>query len=84
MSDLKRRRISKSVAKPNREKAISHTLHHLEEMFYPVATKIIYCYGEYQKEFDELHPNVELIEGFPDNLSDMVAFTIILSLSWMI
>ena len=24
-------------------------LRHLEELFYPVPTKIIYCYGEYQK-----------------------------------
>ena len=47
-------------------------LRHLEELFYPVPTKIIYCYGEYQKKFDELPPNVELMEGFPDNLSDMV------------
>ena len=47
-------------------------LRHLEELFYPVPTKIIYCYGEYQREFDELPPNVELMEGFPDNLSDMV------------
>ena len=45
---------------------------HLEELFYPVPTKIIYCYGEYQKEFDELPPNVELMREFPDNLSDMV------------
>ena len=44
---------------------------HLKELFYPVPTKI-YCYGEYDKEFDELPPNVELIEGFPYNLSDMV------------
>ena len=29
-------------------------------------------YGVYQKEFDELPPNVELVEGFPDNLSDMI------------
>ena len=47
-------------------------LHHLEELFYPVPTKIIYCYGEYQREFDKLPPHVELMEGFPDNLSDMV------------
>ena len=47
-------------------------LHYLEELFYPVPTKTIYCYGEYQKEFDELPPNVELVEGFPDNLNDMV------------
>ena len=44
-------------------------LRHLEELFYPVPTKIIYCY---QKKFDELPSNVELMEGFPDNLSDMV------------
>ena len=47
-------------------------LRHLEELFYPVPTKIIYCYGECQKKFDELPSNVELMEGFPDNLSDMV------------
>ena len=47
-------------------------LRHLEELFYPVPTKIIYCYGEYQKKFDELPSNVELMEGFPENLSDMV------------
>ena len=45
-------------------------LRHLKELFYPVPTKII-CYGEYDKEFDELPPNVELIEGFPYNLSDI-------------
>ena len=47
-------------------------LRHLEELLYPVPTKITYCYGEYQKEFDELPSNVELMEGFPDNLCDMV------------
>ena len=47
-------------------------LRYLQELFYPVPTKIIYCYEEYQKEFDELPPNVELTEGFPDHLSDMV------------
>ena len=47
-------------------------LRYLEELFYPVPTKIIYCYGEYQKDFDELPPNVELTEGFPDHLNDMV------------
>ena len=45
---------------------------YLEELFYPIPTKVIYCYGEYQKEFDELPPNVELTEGFPDHLNDMV------------
>jgi hypothetical protein len=33
-------------------------LRHLEELFDPVLTKIIYCYGEYQKEFDEFLPNI--------------------------
>ena len=37
-----------------------------------VLTKIIYCYGEYQKEFDDLPPNMELVEGFPDHVNDMV------------
>ena len=46
-------------------------LRHLEVMFHPIPTKIMYCYGAYQKEFDELLSNVELVEGFPDNLSDM-------------
>ena len=47
-------------------------LRHLEELFYPIPTKIIYCYGEYQKEFDKIPPNVELVEGFSDNLSNMI------------
>ena len=47
-------------------------LHNLEDLFYPVPTKIIYCYGEYQKEFDELSlPNLELVEGFPNNLYEL-------------
>ena len=46
-------------------------LRHLEELLYPVPTKIIYCYGEYQKEFDELHPSVELVEGFPNNVNEL-------------
>ena len=45
-----------------------YMLRYLEELFYPVPTKIIYCYGEYQKEFDELPPSVELTEGFPDHM----------------
>ena len=49
-----------------------HMLGCLEELFCPVPTKIIYCYGEYQKEFDELPPGVEVTEGFPDHLNDMV------------
>ena len=38
----------------------------------PVPAKTIYCYGEYRKEFDELPLNMELVEGFPDHLKDMV------------
>ena len=40
-------------------------------MFYPFPTKIIYCYGEYQKEFDEFPPNVQLIEGFPNDIGEL-------------
>ena len=46
-------------------------LYNLEELFHPVPTKVIYCYGEYQKEFGELLktiPNIELVDGFPDDL----------------
>ena len=64
MSDLKRQRISTFAGR--------HVLRYLEELFYPVPTKIIYCYGEYQKEFDELPPVMELTKGFPDHLNDMV------------
>ena len=49
-----------------------YMLRYLEELFYPVPTKIIYCYGEYQEEFDELPPSMELMEGFPDHLNNMV------------
>ena len=31
---------------------------------------MIYCYGEYQKEFDELH-GVDFIEGFPQDLNEL-------------
>ena len=50
-------------------------LRHLEELFSPIPSKIIYCYGIYQKEFDELArdlPNIELIEGFPNNLYELI------------
>ena len=46
-------------------------LRHLEELFDPVPTKIIYCYGEYQKEFNEFLPKVELMEGFPNNVHEL-------------
>ena len=47
---------------------------HLEELFTPIPSKIIYCYGIYQKELDELArdlPNKELI-GFPNNLYELI------------
>ena len=49
-----------------------YMLRYLEELFHPAPAKIIYCYGEYQKEFDKLPPRVELVKGFPDHLNDMV------------
>ena len=49
---------------------VRQLLHYVNELFYPVPTKIIYCYGEYQKEFEKLH-NVDLVEGFPSNLDDL-------------
>ena len=74
MSDLKRLQISTFAEKRSVGNRISmrYMLRYLEEMFYPVPTKTINCYGEYQKEFDELPPSVELAEGFPDSLNDMV------------
>ena len=45
-------------------------LRHLNELFHPVPTKVIYCYGEYQKEFDELY-DVEFVEGFPEDLKQL-------------
>ena len=45
-------------------------LRHLNELFHPVPSKVVYCYGEYQKEFDELH-GVDFIEGFPSDLTHL-------------
>ena len=45
-------------------------LHYLNELFHPVPTKVIYCYGEYQKEFDELY-GVDFVEGFPEDLNQL-------------
>ena len=44
--------------------------YYLNELFHPVPSKVIYCYGEYQKEFDDLH-DVDFVEGFPDDLSEL-------------
>ena len=46
-------------------------LHNLNELFDPVPSRIIYCYGEYQHAFDDMVqtiPNIYFTEGFPDNL----------------
>ena len=50
-------------------------LDHLEELFYPVPTKILYCYGEHQKKFDDLSQrlsNIEFVDGFPNDLYALV------------
>jgi hypothetical protein len=49
-------------------------LRNLEELFFPIPSKVLYCYGEFQKEFDELSktlPNVQFVQGFPSDLYDM-------------
>ena len=51
---------------------VRRMLNHLEEMFHPLPSKIVYCYGEYQKEFDEFHPNVELIQGIPNDVNELI------------
>ena len=41
----------------------------------PIPTQVIYCFGQPQKEFNELIkivPKIKLFEGFPDDLYDMV------------
>ena len=50
-------------------------LKNLEELFHPIPIQVIYCFGQPQKEFNELIkivPKIKLVEGFPDNLYDMV------------
>ena len=49
---------------------VRRLLSYLNELFHPVPSKVIYCYGEYQKEFDELH-GVDFIEGFPQDLNEI-------------
>jgi GTPase SAR1 family protein len=29
-------------------------LRNLEELFFPIPSKVLYCYGEFQKEFDRV------------------------------
>ena len=49
---------------------VRRLLYYLNELFHPVPSKVIYCYGEYQKEFDKL-PGVDFIEGFPEDLNEL-------------
>ena len=49
-------------------------LRNLEYLFSSIPSKIIYSYGVYQKEFPELSetvPNIQFVEGFPNDLYDM-------------
>ena len=50
---------------------VHRMLNHLEELFHPVPSKIVYSYGEYQEQFDEFHPNVELIQRFPNDVNEL-------------
>ncbi len=50
---------------------VHRMLNHLDELFHPVPSKIVYCYGEYQKEFDEFHPDVELIQMFLNDVNEL-------------
>ena len=50
-------------------------LKNLEELFHSIPTQVIYCFGQPQKEFNEMikiAPKIKLVEGFPDDLYDMV------------
>ena len=51
-------------------------LNHFNELFNPVPSKIVYCYGAYQSAFDDLMqniPDITFVEGFPENLCDMIS-----------
>ena len=51
-------------------------LYNLEELFHPIPTQVIYCFGQAQKELNELieiMPKIKLAEGFPDDLYDIVS-----------
>ena len=42
-------------------------LNNLEELFHPIPTQVIYCFGQLQKEFKELIkivPKIKLVEVF--------------------
>ena len=50
-------------------------LYNLEELFTPVPSRIVYCYGEYQSVFDDMRskiPNISFVEGLPEDLYQML------------
>ena len=49
---------------------VRRLLYYLNELLHPVPSKVIYCYGEYQKEFADLR-GVDFIEGFPEDLTEL-------------
>ena len=75
MSDLKRLQIFILVeSQSGKCYLVRSMLRHAEELFNTVPTKIIYCYGIYQKEFEQMlqsMPNLTLVGGFPENLCEM-------------
>ena len=78
MCDIKRRQTFIFVDKANacRKSYLARSmLHDLRELFNPAPTKIIYCYGTYQQEFEQLlktFPDLTLSEGFSDDVYDLV------------
>ena len=50
-------------------------LNNLDELFYPVPSRTVYCYGEYQPLFDDMLqtiPNISFVQGIPEDLYDMM------------
>lgn len=50
---------------------------HADEMIQPSPTKIIWCYGIYQREFDKW-PNVEFMEGLPNSAEDIASGSLLI------
>ena len=48
---------------------VTKFVEHIDTLVYPVPSKIIWSYGEWQSAYHGLPPDVELVEGFP-NLPD--------------
>ena len=44
----------------------------MDELFDPVPSKIVYGYREHQQVFNEMIPNITLVEGFPDDIYEML------------